>query len=56
MTDTGGTRDPKTIPRPPYLPQVGRPARKPERPRDVPPLPPGMYLPETRNSDARDKR
>jgi hypothetical protein len=52
----GATRDPKSLPRPQYLPEVGRPARKPVRPRDVPPVPPGMYLPETGAPHVREKK
>lgn len=51
----GATVDPKSLPRPQYLPQVGRPAGKPARPRDVPPVPPGMYLPETGAPNTHEK-
>jgi hypothetical protein len=53
MAAAAKTQDPKAIPRPSYLPEVGRPEKSPSKPANVPAVPKRMYLRETgRRRDA----
>jgi hypothetical protein len=56
MTDKAKAKNPKALPRPQYLPEVGLPPRKPVRPSNVLPLPPGIYLTETGKRRNADKK
>ena len=56
MAERKDTFDPTTLPRPQYLPESGLPPRKPVRPPDVPPMPPGLFVTEAGRRRNRKKR
>jgi hypothetical protein len=56
MRDKAKNQDPRALPRPQYLPEVGLPPRRPVRPPDVLPMPPGIYLTETGKRRNPDKK